>query len=117
MKREDILAIYEADPEGVIKLLNSLMAVISELERAARSARQPSISFDNHQVQGKYQNDESSAENLKQEAISWCSNYKRAKEIMEELTFVNLLILKEKKYALPRLQVAGEATYRACLTG
>jgi len=33
---------------------------------------------------------------IKEEAISWCSNYKRAKEIMEELTLINLRILKEK---------------------
>ncbi len=33
---------------------------------------------------------------IKKEAISWCSNYKRAKEIMEELTLINLNILKEK---------------------
>jgi len=33
---------------------------------------------------------------IKEEAISWCSNYKRAKEIMEELTLINLKILKEK---------------------
>lgn len=33
---------------------------------------------------------------IKKEAISWCSNYKRAKEIMEELTLINLRILKEK---------------------
>jgi hypothetical protein len=33
---------------------------------------------------------------IKKEAVSWCSNYKRAKEIMEELTLINLKILKEK---------------------
>ncbi len=33
---------------------------------------------------------------IKKEAISWCSNYKRAKEIMEELTLINLKILEEK---------------------
>ena len=33
---------------------------------------------------------------IQKEAISWCSNYKRAKEIMEELTLINLRILKEK---------------------
>jgi hypothetical protein len=33
---------------------------------------------------------------IKKEAISWCSNYKRAKEIMEELTLINLSILKER---------------------
>jgi len=33
---------------------------------------------------------------IKEEAIFWCSNYKRAKQIMEELTLINLSILKEK---------------------
>jgi len=33
---------------------------------------------------------------IKKEAVSWCSNYKRAKEIMEEFTLINLKILKEK---------------------
>lgn len=36
------------------------------------------------------------APEIKKEATSWCSNYKRAKEIMEELTLINLKILKEK---------------------
>ena len=36
---------------------------------------------------------------------------------MEELTLINLKILKEKKYGLPRLQGAGEAACRAYLTG
>ena len=36
MKREDILAIYEVGPEAAIKLVNSLMATITELERAAK---------------------------------------------------------------------------------
>jgi len=36
------------------------------------------------------------APEIKKEAISWCSNYKRAKEIMEELTLINLSILKGK---------------------
>lgn len=33
---------------------------------------------------------------IKEEAILWCSNYKKAKQIMEELTLINLNILKEK---------------------
>ncbi len=33
---------------------------------------------------------------IKKEAISCCFNYKRAKEIMEELTLINLRILREK---------------------
>ena len=32
MKRKDILAIYEAGPEAVIKLVNSLLATIAELK-------------------------------------------------------------------------------------
>ena len=32
MKRKDILAIYEAGPETVIKLVNSLLATIAELK-------------------------------------------------------------------------------------
>ena len=32
MKREEILATYEAGPEAVIKLVNTLMATITELK-------------------------------------------------------------------------------------
>ncbi len=33
MKRKDILTIYETGPEAVIKLVNSLLASITELKR------------------------------------------------------------------------------------
>ena len=32
MKRKDILAVYKAGPEAVIKLINSLIAIIAELK-------------------------------------------------------------------------------------
>jgi len=34
MKGKDILAIYEASPQEAIKLINTMNAIISELERA-----------------------------------------------------------------------------------
>jgi len=37
MKRKDILAIYEAGPEAVIKLINSLMATITELKERVKT--------------------------------------------------------------------------------
>lgn len=36
------------------------------------------------------------APEIEEEAMSWYSNHKRAKEIMEEPTLINLKILNEK---------------------
>jgi len=38
MKHKDILTIYEAGPEAVIKLIDSFMATITELQGAGEAA-------------------------------------------------------------------------------
>jgi len=49
MKREDILAIYTAGPEVVIKLINSLTAIIAKLEEQVTELKERVKTLENRQ--------------------------------------------------------------------